>query len=75
MNTARLVQARQSGQISYFAEAMTVSVYVHRYSNLHDLWDSVVIDIYPLIYRDLIVFYLNGKYPIICVTDLRDIWN
>ena len=28
-----------------------------------------------LIYRDLTVSNLNGKYPEISVTDLRDIWN
>ena len=28
-----------------------------------------------LIYWDLSVIILNGKYPEISVTDLRDIWN
>ena len=28
-----------------------------------------------LIYWDLFVIILNGKYPEISVTDLRDIWN
>ena len=35
----------------------------------------VGLDIYTLIYRDLFVINLNGKYPKISVTDLRDIWN
>ena len=34
-----------------------------------------MLDIYTLIYRDLFVINLNGKYPEISVTDLRDIWN
>ena len=35
----------------------------------------VGLDIYTLNYRDLFVIKLNGKCPIISVTDLRDIWN
>ena len=35
----------------------------------------VGLDIYTLIYRDLFVINLNGKYSEISVTDLRDIWN
>ena len=35
----------------------------------------VGLDIYTLIYRDLFVIELNGKYPIISVTDLRYIWD
>ena len=35
----------------------------------------VGLDICTLVYRDLFVINLNGKYPEISVTDLRDIWE
>ena len=35
----------------------------------------VGLDIYTMICKDLFVINLNGKYPEISVSDLRDIWN
>ena len=71
---------------STFSEIEIVSVQTNKHGYISTMYvinitSSCVIptfvrlDIYSLNNRDLIVFNLKGKYPIISVTDLRDIWN
>ena len=75
-------QARQSGQnpCSYETIAASTETNVNNYISAIYVISCVIptfvgVDICTLIYRDLFVISLNGKYPEISVTDLQDIWN
>ena len=50
-------------------------IYVINITSSYVIPTFVGLDICTLNYRDLFVINLNGKYPEISVTDLRDIWN
>ena len=75
-------QARQSGQDPCSYETMAASTETNIYNCISTIYviscvipTFVGLDICTLNYRDLFVINLNGKYPKISVTDLRDIWN
>ena len=75
-------QARQSGRspCSYETIAASTEINIHSYIYAIYVISCVIptfvgLDICTLNYRDLFVINLNGKYPEISVTDLRDIWN
>ena len=75
-------QARQSGQNPCSCETIAASTETDIYSYISAIYviscvipTFVGLDICTLNYRDLFVINLNGKYPEISVTDLRDIWN
>ena len=50
-------------------------IYVINITSSRIIPTFVGLDIYTLNNRDLFVIELNGKYPIISVADLRNIWN
>ena len=64
---ARLQQSRQEADAYSYTSAIYVICCI--------IPIFVGLDICTLNYRDLFVIDLNGKYPEISVTDLRDIWN
>ena len=73
-------QARQSGQNPYSYETTAASAETNIYNCISAIYviscvipTFVGLDIYALNYRYLFVFNLNGKYPEISVTNLRDI--
>ena len=75
-------QARHSGQNLCSYETKAVSAYTNIYNCIYVVYvvscvipTFVGLVVYTLIYRDFRVINLNGKYPEIFVTDLRDIWN
>ena len=75
-------QARHSGQNPCSYETKAVSAYTNIYNCIYVIYvvgciipTFVGLVVNTLIYRDLLVINLNGKYPEISLTDLRDIWN
>ena len=75
-------QAHQSGQNSCSYETIAALTETDIYSYISAIYviscvipTFVGLDICTLNHRDLFVINLNGRYPEISVTDLRDIWN